>query len=503
MVNRLLKWLRSSELALVTMGSLAALVAAGSLIPQRLRVDPADYALWKSHLSWLMRPAEALGLTDVYRSSLFLAVVSAFALNLGLCTWTQVDRARGRMAAPARSAHERFGREFSSESDAAEARTDDGGRSAFVPSAEGHLHSGGRVVALLQAEGYRIWSVGAGAWEGRRRRYGYVFLPLFHVALVIVLAGALSVALLTFRGYVELAEGQAFESVPAQYLRTSGGLLSAKPGGEFTMRLDRLRVAFHSNGQIAVRESSVSVLSDGSDEQHVLASSHPVSVAGYRLYQNTNFGWAPLLRLARPNGAESEGFANLGEWDDTAGRVGKRSYRQVLTLPATSLTAELRAVENDPGAGEPTSPGDSGLIATDAANVALSAVIKDGSVKIYEGDLAPGQSVELPGGSTLTYVDLRRWSGFSVARTPGLWVVYVGGSAALLTLLLHFLVVPERVRVVASSSKDGSPGYRLTGTRALYAGTYPERLTVLAAGLTAGLASEAEAESGDTESEDT
>jgi hypothetical protein len=108
-------------------------------------------------------------------------------------------------------------------------------------------------------------------------------------------------------------------------------------------------------------------------------------------------------------------------------------------------------------------------------SLTLAAAITDGSATIYEGDLVPGQSVPLPDGSTLTYVDLRAWSGVVLVRSPGLWAVYAGGAAALLALLLHFLVVPERIRVVGID-EAGPSSYRLDGRRWRYRDTYPERL---------------------------
>ncbi len=435
-------------MALLTMAAIAVLVALGAIVPQRLSTPPAEFAAWVQRSSIISGVARALGLTDVYHAPLFLGVAGLFTLNLMLCTVKQGSKAwrRYRSRLPVL---------------ATERRPEAGDR--FVVSPADYTSTGGSVVTWLEREGYAVRSLGPGQWEGRRRWFGHLILPGFHVGLVLVIAGALAVSLFSFRGYVELAEGQGFENTPEQLLSTSYGPLAGKPSGEFAMRLDAFRVAYHQNGQVAVRESDVTFFHDQGETPTVIASSHPHSMEGYRVYQTVSFGWAPHLRMAFVGGNTAEGFVNIGK-DGQSG----------LTLPGSSLKAEFRLDETRSDAG--VSPG-----------LLQAKVSKTGGGVVFEGQLQPGAAADLGDGTSLTYLDLRRWTGVSIVRTPGLWVVYLGGSFALLALLLHFLVVPDRLHVLALGGERG-PGYAVTGHRWRYQGSYGDRLDALAERLGAKLA---------------
>jgi len=457
-LNGVIRFLRSTKLALFAMAVLALIVAAGSLIPQRLTVDPGDYASWKTHLPALMGAAEALGLTDVYHSPLYVAAVALFALNLTLCTWKQVrfaarrlrprsgPSAKGPASRPARADIERP-------------------TGAFVPSALGFLQSGGRVVAFLEAEGYSVRSLGPGRWEGRRRWAGHVGLPLFHVALLLVIIGALTVSLFSFRGNLELAEGQGFVSDTDRFLQSSRGLLGRTPPAGLAVRLDAFRSAYHQNGQIAVRESDISIRTEGVEDHTVVSSSHPAGIGDYRVYQSTRFGWAALLRLSFPGGREQEGFVNLAQWRSDEEEGGVKSYRSKADVPGTAYSVLLE-YERPVAAGAGSAAG---------TDLSLSTVVSEGMNNTYNGRLAVGQTIQLPSGVELTYVDLRPWSGLVVVGTPGLWLVFLGGALGLFGLLVHFVVVPESIRV--SSTEDGdAAGFWIVGWRRRYQDTHQERL---------------------------
>lgn len=468
MITRLHRFLRSTRLALATMGGLALVVGLSTVVPQRLATEPSDYAAFKARSPLLMGVAEGLGLTDVFNSPLYLGLAALFTVNLALCTWGQVSAALRRLRSRRMSARG---------SGAAVGGREGDRRVHLIPSPGDHLRTGGRVVRFFEDAGYAMRSLGPGRWEGRRRWWGYSGLPAFHLALLLVVVGALSVSAGSFRGTLELAEGQGFVAGSDAFLGSSRGFLGRAPREGFAVRLDSFRSAYHPNGQIIVRESDVSVRVDGRESRHVLASSHPVSAGGYRIYQTTRFGWSVLLRLTSPEGSAQEGFVNLaaqgGDEDDPQTLV----YRQTVTPPgsSTSLDLEYRARLNT----EVGSPG--------ASEATVRVAVTDGGAEVYSGPLAMGESLELPGGVELTYVDLRQWSGLVLVATPGLWLVYLGGALSLVALLLHFTVVPERIRIHAVQGRPGAAGYRLVGWRRRYGATYTERQLGLAKSLESAL----------------
>ncbi|GAB4253917.1 MAG: cytochrome c biogenesis protein ResB [Thermoleophilia bacterium] len=459
--------LRSRDLALGLMAGLTLIVALGSLLPQKLRSDPAVYAEWKVTLPGLVAVLEALGMDDVYSSPVFFGLTGLLALNLGFCTVEQVKRARRRLVrridAPRREVVRRQP------------------ESVWIPASGNPGHLAGRLAEALRKEGYRVGRVGASSLEARRRWWGYLGLPAFHVALLVIMAGALLATLGRSGGYVELAEGQGFENLPRSYLSYASGPLADSPEGDWAVRLDDFTAGFYDNGQIQTRESRITVFAgeDGPGETHLLSSSHPVEVSGYRVYQTANFGWVALVRLDRPAGQGGDGlvFTRLVEdpevgrdatgappddldaaLDDPDAALG-RVYSARTTPPGTSYSLELEIREDEPG-------------------LLVHASLKDGQSEIFSGVVTPGQEVSLPGGETLTFAEMRQWTGLRVTRTPGVELVWVGAAGALLGLLVHYLVVPERLVLFGEEG-----GYWLGGRRQCYQAAFSERFEVLAARL--------------------
>ena len=70
--------------------------------------------------------------------------------------------------------------------------------------------------------------------------------------------------------------------------------------------------------------------------------------------------------------------------------------------------------------------------------------------------LAPGQSIKLPGGAgTLTFTGYRQWASLAITYDPGQLPALIAAIAALVGLLISFLVRRRRVFVRAHPREQG------------------------------------------------
>ena len=104
--------------------------------------------------------------------------------------------------------------------------------------------------------------------------------------------------------------------------------------------------------------------------------------------------------------------------------------------------------------------------------------------------LAPGQSIELPGGAgTLTFTGYRQWISLAITYDPGQLPALICGLAALAGLLLSFFVRRRRVFVRAYPGPDGQTVVDVGGlARSDPAGGFDEEFTGLTAALQAASA---------------
>ena len=69
--------------------------------------------------------------------------------------------------------------------------------------------------------------------------------------------------------------------------------------------------------------------------------------------------------------------------------------------------------------------------------------------------MAPGQVVDLPDGSTLSFDDWRRWTKLQVSDEPGLWLVITAVGVAVAGVMLSLYVRPRRLWLRATPTDDG------------------------------------------------
>jgi cytochrome c biogenesis protein len=75
----------------------------------------------------------------------------------------------------------------------------------------------------------------------------------------------------------------------------------------------------------------------------------------------------------------------------------------------------------------------------------------DGTLVTFK--IAPGQIVDLPDGSTLSFDDWRRWTKLQVSYEPGLWLVIASVLIAVAGVSASLYVRPRRLWLRVSRSR--------------------------------------------------
>lgn len=245
------------------------------------------------------------------------------------------------------------------------------------------------------------------------RRQGALLVCHLALLALVLLVGVGRLASLD--GRFELAQGVPFD----------GRLLDRAAGPLYVERLERL--AFHHDGfeidyapgrrRGATRNRVVWHDAGGVERRAVIGDHRPLVIEGHRIYTSPNKGYAPLLRWQPVDGPAQLGAVHLPSFP----MHELRQWREWQLADGRAVWVML-------------------LIDDERARLAPEAaagfrlperhrlVVRVGEQR---AELAPGQSLALPGG-TLAYAGLSTWMGYRVAHDPTLpWLLATALLAAL------------------------------------------------------------------------
>lgn len=401
--------LASVRLALGLLLALAALTAAGTIVPQNL--GPAEYLrLYStqtySFLYWA-------GLTDVYHCLAFKLLLVLLALNLAACTAARlpglIALARPRRA---RAINPSFLSKLSSSVQIMAAQSSQ----EALETCEAEIRRlFGRPRRAAAPKGPALIHE-AGAFS----RFGVVVL---HLGLLIIMAGALVSQTFGLRAEIALEEGQATSA-----FTTPKGEL-AELG--FTLRLDSFSAVFDENGRPREFVSRVTFAEpSGATGQAEIRVNHPLRLAGLSLYQRS---WGrsetPFFEIEATNRQTGETRTVLAAQDILTPLPGAAAPR--LTVTGHD--------ENWLGRGP-------------AVRVSLS-----GQGRERETIWVDTHGQAQAGGWRLAFKGPRpRYlSILQVGRDPGAGVVWLGCLTLLIGCVVTFFFAHRRLYALVLEEKDG------------------------------------------------
>lgn len=455
--------LTSMRTALVLLFLLTLGALPGSLVPQR-GVDAARVAQFKADNPGLSSVYEKFDLFEVYSSPWFSAIYLLLFVSLIGCVLPRLAAHWTAARARPPAAPRRLDR-----MPAVASWTTDEEPAAVLARAR-HVLKDARHRLEVAADS-------VAAERGHSRETGNL---VFHASLVLLLLAVAYGNLFGFKANVLVVEGSGFSNTITAYDTFSAGPAfddtSLVP---FTFTLDSLEVRYEEQGQQrgAPRDFRAEVTytdsPEAAPERETLRVNSPIVIDGTKIFLLGN-GYAPVFTVRDsagdtvfsgavpflPDGGNmgSTGVVKVPSADPQLGfegfflptaafdqKLGPVSVYPDLLLPRAVLTAFTGDLGIDSGVPQ-------SVYSLDKSR--MKQVTGEGGRPIARS-LAPGSTMELPDGASLTFDGVRRWAALSVARNPSTGPALVASVLALSGLMLSLFVRRRRVWVRASRTPDG------------------------------------------------
>lgn len=454
--------LTSMRTALLLLFLLALAAIPGSVIPQT-NVDQLAAATWKTDHKSLAPIYEKIGLFDVYHSVWFSAIYIMLMISLVGCIIPRLNvYLRGLRSRPPAAPRNL-------------ARLPEHRSLVVADSADMMLDEAANV---LRRRRFRIErrEGTVSAERGYLREAGNL---LFHLSVLIVLAGVAIGNLFGYTGSVLVVTGGGFSNQLSQYDDfTPGTLFQASSLVPFSFKVNSFKVDFIQSGHEAglahsfVAQMSYRVGDDGSWKDTPISVNHPLKLDGTNVYLLSH-GYAPEITVRDGQGnvvqsgpviflPEDNTFRSFGVVKVPDG-VNKEGKPEQLGLegdfyPTYAFTMASGPFSAFPDAKNPVISmlawqGNLGL--DDGIPQSVYTLQKSGlkPIKKADGkqlriDLNMGDTEILPNGmGSVTFDGYKRFIKVQISHKPLDWLALVGAVLALSGLVGSLFIRPRRIWV--------------------------------------------------------
>jgi cytochrome c biogenesis protein len=465
-----LRWawrqLTSMRTALVLLFLLALGAVPGSVFPQRA-TNTGDVIAYIAQHPGVGPLLDRLGMFDVFGSAWFAAVYLLLFVSLVGCVVPRsFQHARALRARPPAAPRnlQRLPQHRSYLTDAAPL--------TVLRAAEGALRGRRR-------RPWRRWRVEVSAAKGTvSAEKGYLRETgnlVFHVALILLLAGVAAGALFGTHGTVIVVEGSSFANTVPGYDSFSAGQLAGTDSlPPFSFTLDHFSATYQhggpQNGAPRTFNAQVTVRDDptAAPRQQTIQVNDPLVVGGTKVFL-IGHGYAPhvtvrdgrgrvVLSSAVPFLPRDANFASQGVVKVPDARPTQIGMRAIF-LPTAKIDPVLGGESTFPAAQNPELlltlfKGDLGLDTGTPQSVYLLDTSR--MTQVAGRLMRPGDTWTLPSGlGSITFDGVRQFATFSVAHDPGQLPALVGALAALTGLMLSLFVRRRRVWVRVAPAQGG------------------------------------------------
>ncbi|WP_408897926.1 cytochrome c biogenesis protein ResB [Nocardioides sp. R1-1] len=464
----------SMRTALILLLLLALAAIPGSVIPQA-GVDSLAVTRWKDEHPKLTPVYERLDLFSVYSSPWFSAIYLLLVLSLVGCIIPRLlvyyRALRAQPPAAPRNltrlpVHASYTTELTPTEVLDRARTVLGRRHRLRASTG--ATSGAPGDDFVAAE------------RGYLREAGNL---VFHLSLLVVLAGVGMGSLWGYQGGVIVVQGSTFSNTLTQYDDFKpGGLFGPDQLDSFRFSVDEFSVDWLQEGprfgQARKFEAALTYrVGDGPERKYDLRVNHPLDIDGTEVFL-IGHGYAPVITVRDaageivstgptvflPRDASFLSYGVVKPPSEKPGRVGLDglffpSFEMVDGNPVTVFgddlnpTLSMLAYTGDLGMEE----GRSQSVYVLDKSKATPVVDEDG--KPLRLDLQPGDTVTLPDGlGSVTFERVEPWIRVQISQTPGKGIALAGVILALVGLCASLFIRPRRVWVRAVPLAAGAEG---------------------------------------------
>ena len=313
---------------------------------------------------------------------------------------------------------------------------------------------------------------------------------VFHVSLVVLLAGIALGGLFGYKGTVLVVQGQAFANVRSSYdIFQPSRLYSDSSLAPFSFTLDKFTAAYQPDGTPRTFDARVSYESHPGAKATTsdVQVNHPLHAAGANVYL-VGHGYALRIQVRDPHGRlvydsatpflpDTSMFASHGVVkvpDGLPHQLGLTGFFYPTFVSTPGGPDSSYPAPRDPVLVVAAWRGDLGLDRTAESVYSLPVA----SLKhIGNAELSPGESWRLPDGTRVSFVGVDQWATFQVAHDPGKKLM-LGAAVFIVTgLLLSLRIRRRRCWVRARPASDGEVGGRTVVEAAGLARSDSERFT--------------------------
>lgn len=386
--TRIWEFFCSVKLAIFTLITLAITSIIGTVIPQQL--SPEEYLKKMSQATYDFY--SMVGLTDVYRTWWFQALLLLLSINLIVCsinrfpyTWRMIARPTKDLdedSLPTYQLREKFSQRDSIENL----------RKRYTELTSAFI--GQPQITEREDGGFSFF-----VENGKYARLG---VYVVHLSVIVILAGALIGVIWGIKGMANVEEGKQVDNI---WLRQEN--FPAYPLG-FTVRCDDFDVSFYENGAPKEFRSDLVIIENGKEVMKKrIKVNHPLTYKGFTFYQASYGPTDPLFAIDvrdRKAGATQTVV------------VGMNSGIQ--NLPDGTGFQITNFAENFATEGQSYGP---------AAQVSLYRPGQPPSTFVILQNY-PQLDESRNGAQVFSIRDIKQgyYTGLQVTKDPGVWVVYLG-----------------------------------------------------------------------------
>jgi cytochrome c biogenesis protein len=412
----------SIKLTVVVLILLAATSVFGTLIPQN--ADPAAYI--RAYGEFAYRMMVVFDLFDMYYSWWFQALIAVLVVNIIVCTakrWPAIWKIVSAKSFPIGTMQKK--KPMAEFSDGRPPKKLD---TLYQKAIQKKIST-----RLVESEdgGFQLI-----VEKGRWTRLG---VPVVHLSIVIVLAGALTGSFFGFDGFVNIPEGASADRIQ---LRNSSAIL---PLG-FEVRCDDFDVSFYDTGSPKEFRSSLVILEDGQEVgRKDIIVNDPLRYKGVNFFQSS-YGLIPPKNVTLnftfvDTGETLQRDVSMGQsldMPDGGGRFTLREYNHDFRFRSTEVGAAVMGVLEKPG--------------KEPIGVALPLRFPSFD-KMRKGDWF----------ISVAELEEAYYTGLQVTRDPGVPLVYTGFILLILGCWVTFFMSHQKV-VIDVQPCHGSSQIRMYGS---------------------------------------
>ena len=422
--NALWSLFSSVNLTIVLFVLIVLLSIAGSLIPQQEAAREFSRHIPSGWASALQK----MQFFDLYHSILFLLLLGLLSLNLIVCSLNRFQVTWQRIRAKA------FPDSFTSLENLSPALT--------ILTEERHDTTIQKLEDILKKKYRKVEKRETAQGEflyGEKGRFSHFGVYLIHLSILIIIGGAVIGSLFGFDAYVQVAEGDTFDTIDLKGDKGAKKL-------NFTLRCDRFSVDFYKDGAPKEYRSDLTFLkNDSIAYQGSLLVNHPITFEGLRFYQ-ASYGTVPDGKVTLSFRKGSGG----------TGQSVKVSSGDVFDLPDGHAQVQVLRVEEN--------------IMQLGPAVKLNVRSPKGDIQFWVfmdiediKEMNPGILKRVPLFNpglfepyifSLDHMDRRYYTGLQVAYDPGLPIVAAGAFLVFSGFMVVFFSSHRQVWIGVETQED-------------------------------------------------